>query len=161
MGLYYKNTNNQGVTMGRKKTLTKPSPDQSSFGIWLTSHLHANHVSVSDTSSGAGPSMGVIYSWIRGDTEPRIGSLIEVCEFISLQSDIPPLELLSDAIVQFPEAHNAQRRYYKRVKPKETYNPILQGLRLEPVDRVLQADIAEGSEVPRVCDGIEKGGDLG
>lgn len=141
--------------MGRPRKKLLPSPDQSSFGIWLVTQMNANHLAIKDVVDAVGISYSVLYSWVRGDTSPRLLNLIEVVDLLSQHSERRPFDLLSEAIITFPEAVYAQKRWTKRNRPRARQHNLDAGLPLYtgtdehlmfiPFDRVLAADIAEGA----------------
>ena len=90
--------------MGRHRKRLTPTDKMSSFGIWLVTHMNQSNLTVLDLVEQIGISYSVIYSWIRGNTTPRILNLIEVCDTLSQHSGTRPFDLLSEAIIVFPEA---------------------------------------------------------
>src|SRR5210317_535053 len=151
--------------MGRPRKKLLPSPDMSSFGIWLVTQMNANHITIKDIVDDVGISYSVVYSWIRGDTSPRLLNLIEVCDMLSRQSDVRPFDLLSECIVTFPQAVYAQQRWAKRNRSQVRHQNLIDGralyadtvetdtrLMFIPFDRVLASDMAAGELTPETED---------
>jgi hypothetical protein len=123
--------------------------------------MNAAHLHLLDLVEQVGISYSVVYSWIRGDSSPRILNLIEVCDAISQQTDIRPFDLLSEAILTFDEAVYAQQRWYKRNRSEQRNRNLLQGESLStgirpdderlyfiPLDRTLLIDKLQGDLTP-------------
>ena len=126
--------------MGRPRKVLRPSPDMSSFGIWLVVQMNKSNITILDIVNNVGISYSVIYAWIRGDTTPRILNLIEVCEMLSRKTNTLPYNLMSDAIFTFPEAIYAHQRYIKRNPSTTTDDPTTQDCVIESKKGVTYTD---------------------
>ena len=129
--------------MGRKSITVKPSPDMSSFGIWLTSHMSQHNIAMVDLHREVGCSYSVINNWINGDTVPRIDNLIMLCEVISIYGGQSPLDLMSAAISTFESMVGAVRRYHKRhpsVKDDKGHEEMLDAYNLINCPRIWPND---------------------
>ena len=147
--------------MGRPRKKLLPSTDMSSFGIWLVTEMNESQLHLLDIVEQVGISYSVVYSWIRGDSNPRLVNLIEVCDVMSQQTNKPPFDLLSTAILCFPEAVYAQKRWAKRTRGKVREQNLVNGSSLYarmpstderqyfvPLDKTLEADRRAGDLTP-------------
>tara|TARA_R100000231_G_scaffold135627_2_gene110223 strand:+ start:1628 stop:1978 length:351 start_codon:yes stop_codon:yes gene_type:complete len=98
---------------GRRPPQIKPSPDQSSFGIWLTSYLSKHKLSIMDLSRLTGPTDRAIRDWIDGVNFPKFGPLLEIVEVISKLECCFIETILMEAIQTHPNFVMAKRRETK------------------------------------------------
>ena len=98
---------------GRRTPQIKPSPDQSSFGIWLTSYLSKHKLSIMDLSRSTGITDRTIRDWIDGVNFPKIGPLLEVVEVISKLEHCFIETILMEAIQTHTNFVMAKRREAK------------------------------------------------
>ena len=61
---------------GRRAQQIKPSPNQSSFGIWLTSYLSKHKLSIMDLARLTGPTDRAIRDWIDGKFFPTFTPML-------------------------------------------------------------------------------------
>lgn len=135
-------------TRGRPGKRLQPSPDMSSFGIWLVIQMNECGFIMADIHRELGTAYSCIKDWIYGKTYPRITHLIELCDLISRYNEVQPMYLLSEAIFTFDESVYAQKRWIQRNPKRAAETIVKQGLCFKTVDRVLQSDIREGLVVP-------------
>jgi predicted transcriptional regulator len=129
--------------MGRKCKQIKPSLEYCSFGIWLATHMSQSNILLIDLHNEIGIAYSVVYSWLRGDSIPRLNHLIEVCEVISKYNGQSPLDLMSAALSNFDEMIGAVRRYHKRhpsVKDDKGHEEMLDAFNLIHCDRIWPHD---------------------
>ena len=100
--------------MSRRPKPMKPNPSQSSFGIWLTTHMSINSIMMIDITRELGTSYDTVYGWISGKNYPRLDTLIMICEVLSKYNGQSPLDMFSAAISTFDEMVYAMRRYHHR-----------------------------------------------
>ena len=99
---------------GRRTPQIKPSPDQSSFGIWLTSYLSKHKLSIMDLARLTGPSDRAIRDWIDGLNFPKFGPLLEVVEIIAIHEECFVDTIMMEAIQTHPDYIWAKIRESKR-----------------------------------------------
>lgn len=99
---------------GRRPKITKPSPDQSSFGIWLTSYLSKYKLSLMELSRSTGTSDRALRDWIEGKNFPKYGPLLEVVEIIAKYEGCFLDTIMMEAIKTHPNYILAKRREAKR-----------------------------------------------
>jgi len=99
---------------GRRGPKVKPSPDQSSFGILLTSYLSKHKISIMDLARKTGIADRQIRSWIAGEYFPTMPSIIMMAEVIAI------LEVcfLDTIVLEIAQTHDnfvmAKRRETRR-----------------------------------------------
>jgi|DEB0MinimDraft_6_1074348.scaffolds.fasta_scaffold93429_1 transcriptional regulator with XRE-family HTH domain len=99
---------------GRRPPQIKPSPDQSSFGIWLTTYLSKYNLSVMDLARSTGTSDRALRDWIEGKNFPKYGPLLEVVEIIAIHEGCFLDTIMMEAIKTHPNYILAKRREAKR-----------------------------------------------
>ena len=100
--------------MARATRLTKPHPDQSSFGIWLTSYLCKHNKSILGFSNDVGLTHRSIRDWIEGICFPNAGSLIMFCEVLAKYEDCFVDTIILEAMTHHPHYIMAIKRESKR-----------------------------------------------
>ena len=99
---------------GRRAPVAKPSPNQSSFGIWLTSYLSKHNLSIMDLSNKTGVTDPAIRDWIKGTNFPKYDALLEVVEVIAIEEVCFIDTIMMEAIQTHPNYLLAKRREIKR-----------------------------------------------
>jgi len=99
---------------GRRIPQIKPSPDQSSFGIWLTSYLSKHKLSIMDLSRLTGVTDRAIRDWIDGTNFPKYGPLLEVVEVIAIREVCYLETIMMEAIQTHDGFVLAKQRETKR-----------------------------------------------
>ena len=135
-------------TRGRPGIRLQPSPEMSSFGIWLVTQMNECGFIMADIHRELGTAYSCIKDWIYGRTYPRITHLIEICDLISRQTEVQPMQLLSTAIYTFDESMYAQRRWVECNPAKASRSVVKQGLCFKTIDKLLESDIQQGLLVP-------------
>src|SRR5210317_1069178 len=82
MGIHYNNHNTQaqrGDAMASGQQMRRPSPEMSSFGIWITSLMIKHEMSLADMDRATGISDRKIRAWINGDSFPKVDNMLMEC----------------------------------------------------------------------------------
>ena len=109
--------------MARTTRITKPNPNQSSFGIWLTSYLCKHNKSILGFSNEVGITHRSIRDWVEGICFPNGGSVIMVCEVLAKYEDCFVDTIILEAMSQHPFYTMAIKRESKRY-PSQTSDVI-------------------------------------
>ena len=99
---------------GRRSQQIKPSPNQSSFGIWLTSYLSKHKLSIMDLAKLTGPTDRAIRDWIDGKFYPTSTPMLEICEVIAIHEGCFVDTILMEAIQTHPNYILIKQRESKR-----------------------------------------------
>jgi hypothetical protein len=99
---------------GRRALQIKPSPNQSSFGIWLTSYLSKHKLSIMDLARLTGPSDRAIRDWIDGKFYPTFTPMLEICEVIAIREGCFVETILMEAAQTHPNYILIKQREAKR-----------------------------------------------
>ena len=99
---------------GRRAQQIKPSPNQSSFGIWLTSYLSKHKRSIIYFARLTGPTDRAIRDWIDGKFFPTFTPMLEICEVLAIHEGCFVDTILMEAIQTHPNYILIKRREGKR-----------------------------------------------
>jgi transcriptional regulator with XRE-family HTH domain len=71
--------------MASGQQMRRPSPEMSSFGIWITSLMIKHEMSLADMDRATGISDRTIRAWINGDSYPKVVNMLAIAEVLSIK----------------------------------------------------------------------------
>ena len=71
--------------MASGQQMRRPSPEMSSFGIWITSLMIKHEMSLADMDRATGISDRTIRAWINGASYPKVVNMLAIAEVLSIK----------------------------------------------------------------------------